>query len=306
MTMIPAEYASLSRMLETQLTLFPEHERFLVSRFASADKSNLAFTDEIAALVLKVAGCAIETVCGDYAWLTHALFEEEMYFRRRGKYRLSKFADAVAEVYSNPTYMQRYMNGILASQVWWENHTEVMRIFRDGFIPGNRNGFSHLEIGPGHGLYLHLAASAPHCSSAEGWDVSPTSIASTRAALERIGASDKITLHLCNAFSDPPKEKKFDSVICSEVIEHLEDPAQALTMMGNLLTPGGRLFINAPVNSPAPDHIYLFRTPEEVVELMRGLGFEILQTHFIPITGATLELARRQELTISAVVIATR
>jgi hypothetical protein len=37
---------------------------------------------------------------------------------------------------------------------------------------------------------------------------------------------------------------------------------------------------------------------------MRGLGFDILETHFIPITGATLDRARRQELTISAVVIA--
>jgi SAM-dependent methyltransferase len=305
-TLIPAGYANLMRMLDTQLAVFPQHEQFLASRFASVDQSNLTFSDEIAGLVLRIADPSIEAICEDYRWLTHALFEEEIYFRRHGRYRLSRFADAITQVYSNPAFMRRYVNGILASQVWWHNHTEVMHIFRDIFISGNPNGFSHLEIGPGHGLYLYLASSAPHCSWAEGWDVSPISIAATRAALERMGASNKIVLRLCNAFSDPPKEKKFDSIICSEVIEHLEDPAHALGMMGNLLAQGGRLFINAPVNSPAPDHIYLFRTPEEVVGLMRGLGFEILETHFIPITGATLERARRQELTISAVVIATR
>jgi 2-polyprenyl-3-methyl-5-hydroxy-6-metoxy-1,4-benzoquinol methylase len=306
MTLVPAEYGNLSRMLKTQLMVFPKHEKFLASRFEPADNSNLAFSDEIASLVLKIADPSVEAVCEDYRWLTHTLLEEEMYFRRHGKYRLSKFADALAQVYSNPVYMRRYMNGVLASQVWWHNHTEVMRIFRDVFIARNPHGFSHLEIGPGHGLYLHLAASAPHCSFAEGWDVSATSIASTKAAIERMGASDKIALHLFNAFSDSEPDRKFDSVTCSEVIEHLEDPAHALRVMGNLLAPGGRLFINAPVNSPAPDHIYLFRTPEEVVDLIRGVGFDIQETYFIPITGATLDRARRQELTISAVVIATR
>ena len=94
--------------------------------------------------------------------------------------------------------------------------------------------------------------------------------------------------------------------MCSEVLEHLEDPAAALDVLGKLLAPGGRIFINVPANSPAPDHIYLFRNPEELVQMMEGLGFRVLQTFFAPITGATMERARRQELTISCVVIATR
>jgi 2-polyprenyl-3-methyl-5-hydroxy-6-metoxy-1,4-benzoquinol methylase len=304
MTLVPPAYGNLSRMIAAQLAVFPQHERFLKSRFAAADEAELAFSDEIARLVLKIADPSIEAVCEDYRWLAHAVLEEEMYFRRHGQYRLSKFADAMEQVYSNAPVMRRYMNGLLASQVWWRNHTDVLKVFRDVFIAGNKDGFSHLEIGPGHGLFLHLAADTPRCASAEGWDISPASIAATRSALDRMGASHKIGLELSDLFA--PHHQTFDSIVCSEVLEHLEDPGAALKEMGKLLTPGGRLFINAPVNSPAPDHIYLFRTPEELVDLMRGRGFEILQTHFAPSTGATLERARKQALTISAVVIATR
>lgn len=303
MALIPAEYPGLSRLIDAQVKAFPQHERFLAARFAGSDAAHLSFTEEIAGLVLKIAEPSVETVCEDYRWLAQAVFEEEMYFRRHGHYRLSKFADAVAQVYSNTEVMRRYMNGLLATQVWWRNHTDVLKVFRDDFIAANRPGFSHLEIGPGHGLFLHLAASAPSCKSAEGWDISPASIAATGAALARMGASDKIVLTLSDMFA--PHARSFDSIVCSEVLEHLEDPAAALRVIRGLLAPGGRVFINAPVNSPAPDHIYLFRAPEELVEMMRQEGFAILHTHFAPATGATLERARKQALTISTVVIAT-
>ncbi len=60
-------------------------------------------------------------------------------------------------------YMTRYVSGILMSQLWWANHTDAMRWFRDAFIGAAPPRFSHLEVGPGHGLYLALAASSPRC-----------------------------------------------------------------------------------------------------------------------------------------------
>jgi 2-polyprenyl-3-methyl-5-hydroxy-6-metoxy-1,4-benzoquinol methylase len=303
-TIVSTDWKNISRMLETQLAIFPQHERFLTSRFAGASEDEMRFSEEIAGLVLRIADPSVEAICEDYRWLAQAVFEEEMHFRRTGRYRLSKFSDAVEQVYANPVVMRRYMNGLLASQLWWRNHTDVLKVFRDDFVAHNTPNFSHLEVGPGHGLFLHLAASAPTCASAEGWDISPASIEATRSALARMDASSKITLQLSDLFA--AHERKFQSVVCSEVLEHLEDPAAALRVLGNLLEPGGRLFINAPANSPAPDHIYLFRSPEDLVQMMEGLGFRILQTHFVPCTGATLERARKQALTISCVVIATR
>lgn len=300
---VPAQsFPALAHLIAAQLGAFPAHERFLAARFGGADEDHLRFSEEMAGLVLRIAGSSLQTVCEDYRWLAQAVFEEELYFRRNGHYRLSKFTDAVEQVYARPDVMRRYMNGLLATQIWWRNHTEVLRIFRERFIATLDEGFSHLEIGPGHGLFLHLAASARHCGAAEGWDISPTSIAATREALARMGAPGAIRLAECDLFGT--HDRTFDSVVCSEVLEHLEDPAAALGILKTLLSPRGRLFINAPVNSPAPDHIYLFRTPEALIDMMRDAGLRILDTHFVPATGASLERARKQALTISVVAVA--
>ena len=61
----------------------------------------------------------------------------------------------------------------------------------------------------------------------------------------------------------------------------------------------GRLFLSVPVNSPAPDHIYLFRTPEEAIDMVREAGFDIQHTLFSPCTGVSLARARKHRLTIS-------
>src|SRR3712207_7808068 len=60
-----------------------------------------------------------------------------------------------------------------------------------------------------------------------------------------------------------PYTTLFRSVI-SEVLEHLEQPGQALAFLRDCMTADGRIFINVPLNSPSPDHIYLLSSPEDV------------------------------------------
>jgi 2-polyprenyl-3-methyl-5-hydroxy-6-metoxy-1,4-benzoquinol methylase len=264
----------------------------------------MAFADQVAALILVIAGDRLADICADYRWLAEVIIEEEIFFRREGRYRLSTFAEANAQVYSNEPYMRRYVNGILLSQLWWANHTSVMRYFRDVYLPALPAGAKHLEIGPGHGLYLYLAARESRLGGVSGWDVSPASIALTSATFGALEFSGKVDLSLVNLFDATGAQ--FDSITLSEVLEHVEDPDQALAAVFRLLKPGGQAFLNVPVNSPAPDHIILFRTPEEVFDVVRKAGFEIQSTHLAPISGATLERARKLSLTISAVAIAQK
>ena len=303
--MVPERCANLSKVLQRQLAVFPEHGEYLAKRFADADEADLEFSDQVAGMVLQIAGAGLDRICEDYRWLNAIVLEEELYFRRHNSYRLSSFADAVAQVYSNADFMSRYMNGLLASQLWWRNHTDVLRFFRDRFIGQNPKGFTHLEIGPGHGLFLSLAASAAHCGSAEGWDISDASLAGTEAALRAMHAPlQRIRLNKIDLFEGPAAS--FQSITFSEVLEHLEDPRAALKALHRLLAGGGRIFINAPVNSPAPDHLYLFRQPEEVSEMVREAGFEVVESLFAPCTGASLQRARKLNLTISAAVVAVK
>lgn len=298
-------HPDLARVVAEQIRVFPEHAAYLEKRFGGESEDALAFANDIAVMVTQVSQGAITRVCEDYRWLSDIVIEEELFFRRNGRYRLTSFEQAVAEVYDNREYMTRYMNGLLASQLWWKNHTEVIRFYRDVFLGGAPDGFTHLEVGPGHGLLLALAASTDRCGVAEGWDISAASLANTREALDGMGVpADKVALREVNIFEAPAAQ--FQSVTFSEVLEHLEEPAAALKALADLLEPGGRIFVNAPVNSPAPDHLYLFNTPEEVEDMVREAGLEVETSLFAPCTGATLDRARRLKLTISAAVIARK
>jgi len=91
----------------------------------------------------------------------------------------------------------------------------------------------------------------------------------------------------------------------SEVLEHLETPARALAFVRQSLRPGGRAFINVPVNCPAPDHIFLFSAPEEVIAAVRASGLQPIEAGIFPASGYTEDRARKMRATISCAVIAS-
>jgi 2-polyprenyl-3-methyl-5-hydroxy-6-metoxy-1,4-benzoquinol methylase len=299
--MIPTQYSCLERLTDLQLSIFPEHAVYLTKRFAAISDRDLRFAELVAEKITRIAGTDLHRVCEDYRWLSDIMLEEEVHFRRTGRYRLSTFAEADAQVYSNLDMMPRYMNGVLASQLWWRNHSEMLQYFHSDFLGGNPPDFRHLEIGPGHGLFLSMAAASPRCRSAQGWDISDTSIANTRRALSSMGFDGKVILRKAGIM-DAPREN-FDSITFSEVLEHLERPADALAALRDLLAEEGRMFLNVPVNSPAPDHLYLFQTPEQVFDMVINAGFYVVSSRLSSSTGVTLEYARKRNLTISVGII---
>lgn len=294
-------YPVLGSLIETQLRSWPEHEKFLTARFAEGPH---VFAERIAELVSRAAD-DLEVFAADYHWLCDRMGEEELFFRRHGRYRLTNFEEANREVYSNADFMRRYMNGVLLSHVWWGNHARVIQHYAEKFLPGNREHYRHLEIGPGHGLLLYLAANDPRCSSVTGWDVSETSVNATLAMMKRLGVTRPARVVNQNLFDGVAGEAEFDSIVISEVCEHLEDPHAALARLRGYLSPGGRIFVNVPINSPAPDHIYLLNSPEEGVDLVKKSGFDVVDVTLFPMTGFDEKRARKMRATISCCVTAT-
>src|SRR5471032_2491636 len=96
--------------------------------------------------------------------------------------------------------MNRYMNGLLVSNTLWSNHAHAFEAYVNGYLPRLPAGAAHLEIGPGHGLFLLFAAREARLGRIEGWDVSPTSIANSRAALAALGVARPLELKLVNLF----------------------------------------------------------------------------------------------------------
>jgi 2-polyprenyl-3-methyl-5-hydroxy-6-metoxy-1,4-benzoquinol methylase len=299
-------YPNLKRVTEAQLAVWPEHAKFLGSRFANDTPEFMGRTENIAKLVLLLTGDRLPAFCADYRWMCENFVEEELFFRRNKRYRRDTFEQANREVYGNAAYMSRYVNGILLSQLFWHNHAVAMDLFRTRFLPQLPSNFQHLEVGPGHGLFLAQAATDPKCGSVTGWDVSPASIAATTAALQTFGITTSVDLVEQDVLKAAGGRDQFDSAIISEVLEHLEHPQIALRTLHDTLRSGGLLCVNMPTNSPAPDHIYLCRTPDEVGDLVKGAGFEIREFHELPMTGYSLERARRMTSSISCVIFAAK
>ena len=91
----------------------------------------------------------------------------------------------------------------------------------------------------------------------------------------------------------PFASNQFERAVCSEVLEHVSDPARAAAELARVLVPGGMLAVSVPTpmtewaflfasddyfNTPG-GHVRIF-TPRRLAHLLRGAGFDIVDLHF--------------------------
>jgi 2-polyprenyl-3-methyl-5-hydroxy-6-metoxy-1,4-benzoquinol methylase len=300
------KYGSLGRLVQRQVETTPRHSPFLARRFAGATARELALCEEIARQIVSLAGDELDAFVAGYDFICDIQKREELYFRRHDAYRLKTVSEASAEVYSNKPYMVAYMRGLLMTQAFWSNHAASMAFYLDEFLARNPLDYDLLEIGPGHGLLFSRAAADPRARSVVGWDLSPSSVQESREALRKLGVPQRFSLEVRDLFDSANSRDAFDAVVFSEVLEHLEEPQKALAAIRRVMRPGGRLYVNVPINSPAPDHLFLLRSPEEAVSFVQSCGFEIERTAFFPATNYSLETARKHALTISVCMVGTK
>ncbi|QLH25622.1 bifunctional 2-polyprenyl-6-hydroxyphenol methylase/3-demethylubiquinol 3-O-methyltransferase UbiG [Streptomyces sp. Rer75] len=290
---------ALSRIAERVLARWPEHGDFLAVRFGGCEEEHLDFCESVARSVLAIAGDELDRCADSYRWTCERMLEEDYHFQLTGEYRYRTFQEVLDGIGLDAAYMTRYTDGLLLSQLFWVNQTRALHCYVTDFLSAVREGDTLLEVGPGHGLLLALAAGRAG-ARVTGWDVSEGSIACTREALARLGHTAR--LHRQDLRTAPATER-FDHVVASELLEHVDEPEAALRRLRDLVRPGGRLFVNIPVNSPAPDHINLWRTPEEVAAYVRDAGLEVLAEAVFPMTGCTEDEARANASTLSCVLI---
>jgi 2-polyprenyl-3-methyl-5-hydroxy-6-metoxy-1,4-benzoquinol methylase len=299
-------YQSLGMLVSKQALASPRHVTFLKRRFAPAEDAELALCDSIARQIILLAGGQIDAYVSGYDFICDIQKREEIYFRRHNSYRLKTVNEAVAAVYSNSSYMQSYMKGLLMSQVFWSNHAASINFFLTEFLAKNKTDYDLLEIGPGHGLLFSRATADPRAASIQGWDLSPASVEESHDALSKLGVTRSYSLEVRDLFDSGHASSRFDAVVFSEVLEHLEEPERALDAIWAVMRPGARLYLNVPVNSPAPDHLFLLRSPEEAIDFVRNRGFAIECTGFFPATNYSLDVARKHALTISTCMVAIK
>ena len=286
------------------LASWPEHEKYLVKSFDQRSPEMLETTEAVAAAVLRLVAGDERRFGEDYRWTCDRLRDEEIFFHREGRYRLSTFAEAFSEVYSDHEYMRRYMGGLLLTQVLWYNHIATTEMFLKRVVGATTEPFDYLEVGPGHGLMTYFAAKSQFSRTLEAWDVSSVSLQKTRAALDRLGIPKSIALAETDILRAIPSAKRFDLVVISEVLEHLETPGEALLFLRSAISEKGRIFINVPINSPSPDHLYLFSSPEDVKALIEDAGLHVQSMELYATQGRAIDRALANRISVSAGVIA--
>ena len=80
----------------------------------------------------------------------------------------------------------------------------------------------------------------------------------------------------------PAADQSFNLALCTEVLEHVQEHAQALDELARVLTLGGWLVITVPTPPALPDaaHVREGYRPEELSAMLTERGFEVVEQRF--------------------------
>ena len=203
-------------------------------------------------------------------------------FERERQYKAKTHEQAASEVYFNERHMMdEYLPGLLLSHFLWPHHYRQLQFFDSAFVQAMRvaGATSFMEVGIGTGLYSSLLLRRLPTVCGIGLDISPSAKLFTETQLSALGVNERYRIELRDV-SAAPVEPKADWLVCVEVLEHLDDPVAFLRGLRRNMAPGARAFITAALNAAHADHIYLYKSADEVLAQLLEAGF-VLEQSFV-------------------------
>ena len=132
-----------------------------------------------------------------------------------------------------------------------------------------------------------------------GCGTKPYETMALRTVDEHVGVDHAETLHgttridiLANAYDTGLEDSSFDTVLCTDVLEHLEEPQRAVNEAFRLLRPGGHAIYTVPLFwhlHEQPRDFYRY-TKFGLAHLFRTAGFEVVEV--TPLTGFVVTFAQ--------------
>lgn len=143
-------------------------------------------------------------------------------------------------------------------------------------------------IGFGEGLDSGsrvLDAGAGQCNMAIAFDHCDYHACDVESVSESYLADPFASQFACSLAEIPRPTASFDGIVCSQVLEHIDQPQQAMDELARVLRPGGSLLLTTNgvygVHQP-PFHFYN-TTPFSLLQLFTRAGLEV--THLVPRGG---------------------
>ncbi|MCA3055307.1 MAG: class I SAM-dependent methyltransferase [Rhodocyclaceae bacterium] len=99
--------------------------------------------------------------------------------------------------------------------------------------------------------------------------------------------------YVCDITAIPVPDASFDVVLCTEVLEHVQDPIATLRELTRVLRPGGKLLLSAPLGCglhQQPHHYYGGFTPFFYREYLSRFGMTV--TEIKPLGGLLRHVAQ--------------
>jgi len=196
-------------------------------------------------------------------------------YDKTGKYTCDTHAAANSAVYQNNTVMSEYFAQLLLTQFLWPHHLEIVRFFRNKFVPQLKDNCQILEMAPGHGFYGRLILEQKPHAQLLGVDISPFAITLATKSAQVEGFADRAVYQQGDALQAGKFLPECNAVIAGELLEHLDHPKQLMEAVSRQLTVGGRAFVTAAITAAQIDHVYEFKNEAEVYALLEGLPLKL-------------------------------
>ena len=84
-----------------------------------------------------------------------------------------------------------------------------------------------------------------------------------------------------------------------EVIEHVENPKLLLNKIEKLLKTNGKAFISTCVNCPMIDHLYHFKTVNEIRKMLNKCGLDVISEKILPVENLPMLEIVDKKITIN-------
>lgn len=204
------------------------------------------------------------------------VLREENYFKKHKRYSRQgvSLKEIQKVVYENSTVMEDYyLAGLYLSYFLWPHQYELLRFYREKFAAVQCLGCnkSVMEWGIGHGLLLlNLLERCPGIDAC-AYDISQFSIEFSKRLIHKNGFNN-VEFRQADILSQ--EMEPVDLIICGELLEHIPNPELLIKKAKGCLKPGGLFFLTAAINAAQEDHVTLFRSSQEVLDLV-GLQFSV-------------------------------